>query len=384
MLAAVTALAGCGQADPKPVAEPKPVPTPAATSASPTPAMNLLPGMPPPLTTADVYAASSTFSPAVAGARELVYVPHNGSHDVWVIDPKTYQVIDRFDGGKEPQHVVPGYDMKTLYATADEMPGGSLTPIDPKTGKPGEVIHVQDPYNLYFTPDGRFAIVVAEAYKRLDFYEYPSWKPNKKLSVPECAGVNHMDFTADGKRALVTCEFANRMIVVDVATMEQVGSFSLDQVANGMPQDSRLSPDGKRFYVADMMANGVYVFDGNADKQIGFVPTGRGAHAVYFSRDSKRMFVTNRGEGTIVVMDPVTGAKTGKWTIPGGGSPDMGSLSADGTQFWVSGRYHNEVYVFDTTSGALLKRIPVGSGPHGLTYWPQPGRYSLGHTSNIR
>ncbi|MEV6523919.1 beta-propeller fold lactonase family protein [Longispora sp. NPDC051575] len=383
---AVAALAGCAQADPKPAAKPQPVPAPTATSASPTPAMDVLPGMPPPLTTADVYAASGSnkFSPAVAGARELVYVPHNGSHDVWVIDPKTYQVIDRFDAGREPQHVVPGYDMRTLYATADEIPGGTLTPIDPKTGRPGEVIHVQDPYNLYFTPDGKYAIVVAEAYKRLDFYEYPSWRPHKKLSVPECAGVNHMDFTADGKRALVTCEFANRMIVLDVATMEQVASFALDQVPNGMPQDSRLSPDGKRFYVADMHANGVYVFDGDATKQIGFIPTGQGAHAVYFSRDSKRMFVTNRGEGTIVVLDPVTGDKLGKWTIPGGGSPDMGALSADGTQFWVSGRYHNEVYVFDTTSGELLRRIPVGSGPHGLTYWPQPGRYSLGHTSNIR
>ena len=46
---------------------------------------------------------------------------------------------------------------------------GSLTPIDPITGKPGQPIAVDDPYNMYFTPDGSSAIVVAEARKRLDF-----------------------------------------------------------------------------------------------------------------------------------------------------------------------------------------------------------------------
>ncbi len=342
--------------------------------------------MPLPVNIADVYAASAPnkFSDAVAGARELVYVPHNGTNDVWVIDPKTFQVVDKFPGGAEPQHVVPAYDMKTLYVTADEVPGGTLTPIDPKTGKPGPVIHVQDPYNLYFTPDGKYAIVVAEAYKRLDFYELATWKLHKQLSVPDCAGVNHMDFTVDGKKALVTCEFANRLIVLDVVTMEQVGMFQLDQVPNGMPQDSRLSPDGKTFFIADMHANGVYLFDGAATKQIGFIPTGAGTHAVYFSRDSQRMFVTNRGEGSITVMDPVTYKILDKWQIPGGGSPDMGAMSPDGSQFWVSGRYHNEVYVLSTVDGKLIARIPVGHGPHGLTYWPQPGRYSLGHTSNIR
>ncbi len=71
------------------------------------------------------------------------------------------------------------------------------------------------------------------------------------------------------------------------------------------------------------------------------------------------------------------------WTIPGGGSPDMGNVSIDGKQLWLSGRYDNEVYVFDTANGSV-KKIPVKTEPHGLTVWPQPGRYSLGHTGNMR
>ncbi|WP_235987172.1 YVTN family beta-propeller repeat protein [Halosaccharopolyspora lacisalsi] len=348
--------------------------------------LDLLPGMPPPADPGNVYAAtrSGKLNEPMRQARELVYVPNSLDDTVSVIDPNTFEVIDTYPAGDEPQHVVPSYDMRTLYAVADKVPGGSLTPIDPKTGKPGTPIKVQDPYNLYFTPDGKSAIVVAEAYKRLDFYDPKTWKIQSSISVPGCAGVNHMDFTANGKRALIACEFANRMIVLDVANRKIIKKFDLNQVPNGKPQDTRLSPDGKTFYVADMIAGGIYLFSGDAMKYRDFIPTGDGAHGVYFSRDTKRMFVTNRGEGSVSVLSANTHEKLDKWHIPGGGSPDMGALSPDGSQLWLSGRYDSEVYVFDTKDGSLLKRIPVGNGPHGLTYMPQPGRYSLGHTSNIR
>jgi hypothetical protein len=72
------------------------------------------------------------------------------------------------------------------------------------------------------------------------------------------------------------------------------------------------------------------------------------------------------------------------WPIPGGGSPDMGNITADGTQLWLGGRYDGEVYVFDLVHGQLSARIKVGVNPHGLTVWPQPGRFNLGHTGNMR
>jgi YVTN family beta-propeller protein len=117
---------------------------------------------------------------------------------------------------------------------------------------------------------------------------------------------------------------------------------------------------------------------------VNFIPTGNGTHGLYFDRQSKRLFITNRGEGSISVLDLATQQLTAKWEIPGGGSPDMGGLTADGTQFWVSGRYHGVVYAISTDDGHLLAKIPVGSGPHGLCVWPQPGRYSLGHTGTLR
>ena len=154
--------------------------------------------------------------------------------------------------------------------------------------------------------------------------------------------------------------------------------------AGGMPQDVKLSPDGRVFYVADMMAGGVWLIDANRFRRIGFIPTGGGAHGLYASRDSRYLYVSNRGEGSISVISFATRAVVHKWRIPGGGSPDMGGVSADGKVLWLSGRYNAEVYAISTRTGQLLARIPVGNGPHGLCVYPQPGRYSLGHTGVFR
>jgi YVTN family beta-propeller protein len=338
-------------------------------------------GIPPLLDPHDVYAADrpGMLSPVVRDFPSRVYVPNSESNTVSVIDPKTYKVTNTFPVGTLPQHVTPSYDLKTLWVTNDM--GNSLTPIDPQTGKPGKPVPVTDPYNMYFTPDGRYAIVVAERNQRLDFRDAQTMKLHHSLSVP-CPGVDHMDFTADGRYLLASCEFGGSVVVVDVAREKVVKQIPLH--SGGMPQDVKLSPDGKVFYVADMMANGVWMVDAHSFRKIGFIPTGTGAHGLYASRDSRYLYVSNRGEGSISLIDFATRKVARKWQLPGGGSPDMGGVSADGKVLWLSGRYNSEVYAIDTQSGKLLARIPVGSGPHGLCVYPQPGRYSLGHTGVFR
>lgn len=371
--------AGVSQAPSSVVAAP-------TTSAVAPDLQNLLPGMPPPLSPTDVYAANRELSPAVADHRALVYVPNSQSNTVSVIDQASFQVIDTFrSGGSEPQHVVPSYDMQTLYVTNDLPIGaGSLLAIDPKTGLPGSAFPVRDPYNMYYTPDGQFALVVAEADKSLDFYDPHTWQKLHSMAVPTCAGIDHMDFTADGRFALASCEFAGRMLVFDVAARTEVKTIDLPGGRSGMPQDVKLSPDGRTFFIADMAANGVYTVDALRFENTGFIPTGKGAHGLYVTRDSQQMLITNRHEGSISVWDFAANKLVNKWYIPGGGSPDMGNISADGRVFWVSGRHHGEVYAVDIVNWNLLARIPVGRGAHGLTVWPQPGRYSTGHTGVMR
>jgi YVTN family beta-propeller protein len=358
-------------------------------------AATALEGMPPVPDPSNLYSetVAGKLSPAVAGALERVYVPHVSSNDVYVIDPATQKVVDRFKVGLNPQHVVPSWDLQTLWVTnnAEGTAKGTLTPIDPRTGKPGTPIAVDDPYNMYFTPDGKSAIVVAEAHKRLDFRDPRTMALQYSIEAPGCGGINHSDTSIDGRYAIFTCEFSGGLAKIDLVDRKVAGYLKLSK--GGMPQDIRISPDGKLFFVADMHADGIFVIDGGSFKEVGFIATGKGTHGLYPSRDGTKLYVANRGShaihgkkggpGSVSVVDFATRKVVANWPVPGGGSPDMGNVSADGKTLWLSGRYDNVVYVFDTTTGAA-KVIPVGTEPHGLAVWPQPGRYSLGHTGNMR
>ena len=432
--AAVTALLGGAVAVSLALAAPaapadgagKPLP---AASAAAAPALSVVPGMPSVPDAKNLYSetASDKMSKATAGALERIYVPNRAENTVSVIDPATLKVIDKFKVGINPQHVVPSWDLQMLWVAnnAEGRTDGSLTPVDPKTGKPGKSVPVDDPYNMYFSPDGQMAIVVAEAYKRLDFRDARTMKLVYSIATPKCAGINHADFSIDGRFAIFTCEFAGALTKIDLVNRKVVDTIKLSPYFNrpdalaaiaapgkkpakipdpgqpgadicttpGMPQDVRASPDGKTFFIADMMADGVHVVDGDSFKQIGFLATGVGAHGLYPSRDGKNLYVANRGsnkirgtpngKGSVSVINFASRTVVKTWPIPGGGSPDMGNVSADGKYLWLSGRYDDTVYRIDTESGGVDK-IKVGREPHGLTVWPQPGRYSLGHTGNLR
>jgi YVTN family beta-propeller protein len=397
-----------------------PVKAPAAPAA---PAIATVPGMPPVVDAKNLYSeqAAGKLQPAVASDLSRIYVPNLRGHDVHVIDPATMKVVDRFKVGYSPQHIVPSWDMKTLWVTnnAERRTDGSLTPIDPKTGKAGPAIDVDNPYNLYFSPDGKSAIVVAEARKRLDFRDPQTMALQAELPVPGCRGVNHADFSIDGKVAIFTCEFDGTLVKIDMVQRQVLGYLKLSMpetrfkaaslkpgqvwepgetelctAKKGMPQDIRISPDGRRFYVADMHADGVHIVDGESFTKVGFIATGIGAHGLYPSRDGKSLYVANRGShqihgakngnGSVAVIDFATEKVVARWGIPGGGSPDMGNVSADGRYLWLAARYDDAVYRFDTQNSGAVQQIKVGAEPHGLTVWPIPGRYSLGHTGNMR
>jgi YVTN family beta-propeller protein len=331
----------------------------------------------------NVYAADAAgdLSPVVRGDPALVYVPNSLSNTVDVISQRTLKVVAQFPVGALPQHVTPSYDLRTLYVDNDL--GNSLTPIDPRTAKPGRPIPVEDPYNLYFTPDGRFAIVVAERLQRLDFRDPTTMRLVHSLAVPECRGVDHMDFSADGRYAFASCEFAGRMIEIDLRAEQVIRTIAIN---NGLasPQDVKLSPDGRTLYTADQLNGGVWEIDPYSFRVVGFLRTGAGAHGLYPSRNAEFMYVANRQAGSISVVSFRTRRVIKTWQLPLPASPDMGGVSADGNTLWLSGRYNGVVYAIDTRTGRLRAAIPVGDGPHGLCVWPQPGRYSLGHTGILR
>jgi DNA-binding beta-propeller fold protein YncE len=314
-------------------------------------------------------------------ARYLIYVPDSEGDGVYVINPRTYKVINYFQTGAVVQHVVPAWNLRRLYATNDV--GNSLTPINPDTGRrAGANIPVDDPYNMYFTPDGRHAIVVEEARQVLAFRNPHTFALQKALPV-HCAGVDHMDFSADGSFALASCEFSGKMVKVDLRTETVAGYVDV----GGSPQDVKLSADGRTFYIANRFlprrgVSGVQLIDASTLRIVGFIKTPLDAHGLYVSRNTKDLYVTSRAGGAITVVDFTTRRAIATWRVPG--TPDMGGVSPNGKILWLAGRYTGVVYAISTLDGRVLAKIPAGISPHGLCVWPQPGRYSTGHTGVMR
>ena len=324
------------------------------------------------------------FSPTVAAFPPRVYVPDEANGTVIVIDPRTFKILFRYPVGASPEHVTPDWDLRRLYVEASF--GRRLTVIDPLTGRVVGHHDVPGPYNLYFSLDGRTAIVVLDSrlsgveyggHKQIYFYDRRTWRLIKALDVP-FAGADHLDFSADGSFFLLSTEYTGWLVKVDVNKM----SISTAVYVGGNPIDVRLSPDGRDFYVANQANNGVSIIDAVHLRQVAFLRTGRGAHGLAISRDARWLYVTNRLAGSLSVIDFGKRRVIHTWSI--GGSPDMIAVSPDGRQLWISNRFGGTVSVVDAHTGRLIKLIRVGGRPHGLAYFPEPGRISLGHNGIYR
>ena len=336
----------------------------------------------PPVVGRNVYAAADSAAMSAKVAREpaYLYVPNSyGAPVTTVIDQRTHKVVRRLRTGPLSQHVTPSWDLSTLYAEASA--ANELVAINPHNGRIAGRISVPRPYNLYFTPDGKQAIVMSEENNTIIFTTTRRFKPLATVKSPSCRGPNHADFSANGRFLVVTCEFSGSLLRISTLGHRVTGTRQLG--AGSKPQDIRLSPDGRTFYVADMGRDRLVRFGWRGLRPVGFTEMPSMPHGIYPSRDSKFLYVSDRGAGEVSVVSVASNRIVDTWKVRGG-SPDMGGVSADGKILWLSGRYNGEVYGWNTKSGRLIARIKVGGDPHGLLVWPQPGRYSLGHTGNMR
>ncbi len=353
-----------------------------------------LPGMPP-VVGNDVYSQTRAgmLAPAVRHDPALLYVPDSAGSRVTVISQRTRKIVRVIPTGYLSQHVVPSYDLKTLYTNSSV--ANELVAIDPGTGRKTHSVPMPRPYNLYFTPDGKTAVVMIEEYDTIRFADPHTWRTIEDLKYPGCLGPNHADFSGNGRFFVVTCEFSGELLKIGTLDHRVEGAITFDPqstapnadpvtMGKSIPQDVRLSPDGTTFYVADMGTNELRMISARTFKQVGVIGMPRMPHGIYPSRDGTRLYVSDRGAGKVSVLDPKTNKIVDTWVIPGGGSPDMGGVSANGRMLWLSGRNNGVVYGFNTRKGKLVATIPVGGSPHGIAVWPQPGRYSLGHTGNMR
>jgi YVTN family beta-propeller protein len=336
----------------------------------------------PPVRQGNVYAATAPgpMRPDVAADPPYLYVPNSfGAPSTTVIDQRTHKIVRILHTGTLSQHVTPSWDLRSLYVEASA--ANRLVQIDPRTGRVERRIPQRRPYNLYFTPDGRQAVVMAEQDDDIVFADPHRFTRRAVVHDRSCRGPNHADFSANGRFFVVTCEFSGSLLKVSTLTHRVLGRLLLPP--NSKPQDVRLSPDGRTFYVADMGRDRLLRIPFDGFRVAGHTDLPSMPHGIYPSRDGKKLYVSDRGAGEVSVVSVDTNRVVDTWRAPGG-HPDMGGVSADGRTLWLSGRYDGFVFGWDTRTGRLIAKIRVGGSPHGLLVWPQPGRYSLGHTGNLR
>jgi DNA-binding beta-propeller fold protein YncE len=367
-----------------------------AAVSKPWPFRHPLPGMPP-VVGNNIYSQdrAGMLSRSVSHDPAYVYVPDSRGPNVTVISQRTMKIVKSIPVGYLSQHVVPSYDLSRLWvnsSAADE-----LVSIDPRIPQRERSVGVPRPYNLYFTPDGKRAVVMVEQHNLIRFTDPHTFRAIADVRSGACSGPNHAEFSANGRFFLVTCEFSGKLLRVSTLAQRVTGVVTLPgrsganrastrgQMGMSMPQDIRLSPDGSTFYIADMGTDRLVLVNARTLRIRRLITMPSRPHGLYPSRDGRRLYISDRGAGEVSVLDFSTGKIVDTWKIPGGGSPDMGGVSADGSRLWLSGRYDGVVYVFNTRTGTLIKKIKVPErSPHGLLVWPQPGRYSLGHTGNMR
>ncbi|MEO7350638.1 MAG: beta-propeller fold lactonase family protein, partial [Marmoricola sp.] len=278
----------------------------------------------------DVYSQTrrGMLSPAVANERQLLYVPDSKGSTVTVIDQRTRKIIKVIATGFTSQHVVPSYDLKSLIVNASV--ANELVVLNPRLVRRTRTISVPRPYNLYYTPDGRTALVMVEQHDLVRFSDPKTFKSWDEVSPRGCRGPNHADFSANGQFFVVTCEFSGELVRIGTLSHKVLGTLNLGpqrtarggdggmQMGRSMPQDVRLSPDGRTFYVADMGTNELRLISARTFRQVGAIGLPSNPHGIYPSRDGSRFYISDRGAGKVSVLDPATNRIVDTWTVPGG------------------------------------------------------------------
>jgi DNA-binding beta-propeller fold protein YncE len=312
------------------------------------------------------------FVPATRIVPPLVYVPNAATGAADMIDQRTGRRIGRVPVGGAPALLVPDHDLRRLWVS--DPVRGLVQPIGPRSARRGKPLRISRPGTLYFTPDGRAALVLTGPASYIDFRHPRTMDLLGTVRLP-CKSVLRADFSADGSSLLATCPTSRKLVRVAPGHRAVTGAVKLPR--GSRPGDLRLSPDGRTFFVADPAKGGLWTVDAVSLRPTGFVRTGPGAHGLMFDRAYRRLFVTG-GKGTVSAVDVVTRRVSQLWQAPGGRPLEPGGVSSDGHALWLSDPSAGRVYALSTRTGRPLHDVRVGGRPGSPCVYPQPGRYSLG------
>ena len=296
--------------------------------------------------------------------RKTAIVLNSGDASVSLIDMDQRQVYKNFHIGKEPHHLMITPDQKAvLVANAT---GNEVVFLDPKTGeKTGQLSNIIDPYHIGYSPDKKFFLAAGNRLNRIDIYAAKAQELTllKVIKAPKTP--SHITFTSNSKTAFVTLQDSDELIAIDLDTQEVLWKMSVGHLPAGV----WMTPGDKYLLIGLTGSDGVQVVDWKKRQVIKEIKTGKGAHNFRPLGDKKHIFLSNRVEPSISLLNMDTLEKEADITgLPSG--PDDMDITPDGKELWVTFRFAKKVGVIDIASKKLITTIPVGKSPHGIFFYP--------------
>ena len=176
-----------------------------------------------------------------------------------------------------------------------------------------------------------------------------------------------IEFSADGKRLLVTNEADDNVSVHDIATGKLLRKIDL-KAWGTRPRGIKISPDGKRYVVTLEFSNAFVVIDENY-RVVQSVKTGEAPYGVAFDRAGQRLFVAAARSKTLQVFDansfaPIKDVATGArcWHF---------SFTPDDRNILVACGRSSEIVVIDAQTLEPVKRIADSQLPWGIVTYPK-------------
>ncbi|WP_415203478.1 YncE family protein [Pseudorhodoferax sp.] len=292
--------------------------------------------------------------------RPPVFVLNSLDASVSVIDPASWQEVNRITTGKEPHHLYLTPDEKSLIV-ANAL-GNSLTFIDPRTAEVQRVVRdIVDPYHLRFSPDMRWLVTAANRLDHIDLYRWNGQDLQLVRRVPTGKTPSHLWIDRRSTTVYSSMQDSNELVALDLATQ----SVRWRVRTGEMPADVFGTPDDRHLLVGLTGSDSVQVFDvsGKEPRAVKLIKTGNGAHAFRSAGDGRHVFVSNRVANTISKIDLQSLDVVATYPAPGG--PDCMELSADGRLLYFTSRWARKLSVLDLQSGQLLQ-VKVGRSPHGV------------------
>jgi YVTN family beta-propeller protein len=298
---------------------------------------------------------AATLGIADAATATTAVVLNSDDDSLSVIDSGNYREISRTHIGRGPHHLIETPDRRTLVIA---MSGSNeLVLIDRTTGVEKQRITASDPYQIGFSPDGKWLVAASLRLDHIDIYDAQTYQLVHRL--PAATMPSHVAFSHDSGTVFVTLQGTGGLISIDLAS----GKVNWTAAVGPTPAGIITRPGGT-LLVGVMGSDYIAEVDPANGGIIRKIATGNGAHNFLASPDGKTLYVTNRVASTISVLDADTLAISSTLQAPGG--PDDMALSPDGHELWVTGRWHAWVDIIELASGALKTSVPVGRSPHGI------------------